>query len=425
MEFKMEKGKMLKCFLPFNELTVYTKNKGIITSPCCKISSPVTVGQITKIKKELHSIDKNAPKECNYCWNVEEQGLTSWRMYEGNIPEKWKNVNLLKHPRGKLIQFLKLAFDNTCDCACIYCDTHNSSIWNKEVGDNSKHVEQLLPYPDIYENLPSGNNNINTQIKWVKDFLEKTGSEIHKYEDYFNIAFLGGEPFLSPALRNGKFIEYIDSFYKHVPHDFCLIYEFNTNCNTPTALIDKNLKLIEQYKDKYINSTPKIILSGESYGKAIEYIRYGTNHVQYMENIEKYISKPWLQISLNLSMNAFSMPSLHKYLKFIFDLCKKYDKKIGLTPGCVYKPKGLHPCVLPNTNEIKQYVDDALNNIDINYINEHTSVDNINNVLNNLKEGFGLQDHLLPELKNYVKYVKIVRKQNIKDFIPELQFLDD
>ena len=46
-------------------------------------------------------------------------------------------------------------------------------------------------------------------------------------------------------------------------------------------------------------------------------------------------------------------------------------------------------------------------------------------MLNNLKAGFGLQNHLLPELKNYIKYVKVVRKQNIKDFIPELQFLDD
>ena len=140
-----------------------------------------------------------------------------------------------------------------------------------------------------------------------------------------------------------------------------------------------------------------------------------------MKNIEKYFSKPWLQISLNLAINVFSVPSLHKHFKFIFDLCKKYDKKIGITPGCVYKPKGLHPCVLPNTKEIQQYINDAVNNIDTNYINETTSIDNTINVLNNLKEGFGLQNHLLPELKNYVKYVKIVRKQNIKDFIPELQ----
>jgi hypothetical protein len=205
--------------------------------------------------------------------------------------------------------------------------------------------------------------------------------------------------------------------------------------------MDKNLKLIEQYKEKYPNSKPKITISGESYGKALEYIRYGTNHVMYKKNIEKYFSKPWLQISLNLAVNAFSIPSLHKHFKFIFDLCKKYDKKIGITPGCVYKPKGLHPCVLPNTNEIKQYVDDAINSIDINYIvneptakmdrnsrhfgNENASVDNIINMLNNLKAGFGSQNHLLPELKNYMQYIKVVRKQNIKDFIPELQFLDE
>jgi len=414
---------MLKCFVPFNEITIQIRPKGLTKSPCCKIpgSRETDDNQITKIKKGLYSIDKNDPKECNYCWNAENQGLISWRMHEGKIPEKWKNTNLLEHPRGKLIQFLKLGFDSTCDCACIYCDSNNSTTWNKEIIDNSKYVEQLLPYPDIYQFVPSANNNLEQTQSQVKDFLKYIGSEIYKYESYFNIAFLGGEPFLSPALKDGKFIEYIDSFYKHAPHDFCLIYEFNTNCNTPTTLIDKNLKLIEKYKKRYINSIPKIIISGESYGPALEYIRYGTNYVQYMENIEKYFSKPWFQISLNLAINAFSIPSLHKHFKFIFDLCKKYDKKIGITPGCVYKPKGLHPCVLPNTNEIKQYVDDAINNIDTNYINDSTSVNDIINMLNNLKAGFGSQNHLLPELKNYVKYVKIVRKQNIKDFIPELQ----
>ena len=144
-------------------------------------------------------------------------------------------------------------------------------------------------------------------------YLEYLGSEIYKYENHFNLSFLGGEPFLSPALKDGKFIDYIDSFYKHAPKDFSLIYEFNTNCNTPTSLIDKHLKLIEKYKEKYPGSKPKIIISGEAYGTALEYVRYGTNHKQYMKNIEKYFSKPWLQLSINLAMNVFCIPSLHKH----------------------------------------------------------------------------------------------------------------
>ncbi|SVC53383.1 uncharacterized protein METZ01_LOCUS306237, partial [marine metagenome] len=153
---------MLKCFIPFNELTIRNADGGFNKTPCCKIagSSIINDNQILKIKKGLYSADKNAPKECNYCWNAENQGLISWRMHEGKIPEKWKNTNLLEHPRGKLIQFLKLGFDTTCDSACIYCDSNNSTTWNKEIINNSKYVEQLLPYPDIYQFVPSANNNL-------------------------------------------------------------------------------------------------------------------------------------------------------------------------------------------------------------------------------------------------------------------------
>ena len=88
---------MLKCFLPFKERSMWANHPGgFRISPCCKIPGiEYTEEDITNIKKELYSSEKNIPNECSYCWNTENKGLISWRHNEGVVPEKWKDAKLI------------------------------------------------------------------------------------------------------------------------------------------------------------------------------------------------------------------------------------------------------------------------------------------------------------------------------------------
>jgi len=239
-----------------------------------------------------------------------------------------------------------------------------------------------------------------------------------------NIAFLGGEPFLSPFLRDGKFIKYIDSFYEECPKDFSLIYEFNTNVNTPKQIIDKNLKIIEQSKKKYINSQPKIILSGEAFGSALEYIRYGTKWDLYRNNAEKYISKNWLQIGVMLSLNVFCIPSLHKHLECLLELAKQYNHKISIVCGTVYHPSSMHPAVLENNAVNINYLNQCLDIIEKykNYIIEDR-IESLVNKIQSLKNELGTRTDQKEKLKNYINYIEQVRNQKLIDYIPELSYL--
>lgn len=420
---------MIKCFAPFKERTFYTVIRGEErVAYCCKIKG-LTVSKFNsnKFLKELNSTEKNTPSLCSYCWRAEELGQISWRQLEGKVPDKWKNVDLLTHPRGKLVQTIKIATDSVCDSACVYCDANNSTVWDAEVVRHENVVDEFLPkfkYGNYY--IKKDFHTDDKKIKRVKLYLTYVGSEIYKYEDHFNLNFLGGEPFLSPHLRDGKFIEFIDCFFKKAPHDFPLIYEFNTNANTPKKIFEKNLSVLYNIKHKYKNSTPKVVISGESTGNAFNYIRYGSNYDLFVKNVESYMAiDKWLQVSFGLAINAFCIPTLSDYFKFIFGLAKKYDRPIGITAGTVYKPHSMHPSVLPNTKYFRDCIDNAINEIDKSFIVEHNNVDNLIHLLHSIKKNLGQEKKLIPELKGYVKYFNITRNVKIEDHIPELAFLNE
>ena len=177
---------MVKCFVPFKERTIFTAMRGEErTAYCCKIQGlPTSRFNVYQFLKELNSTKKDVPLLCSYCWRAEKLDQLSWRQLEGKIPDKWKDVDLLSHPRGKLVQTIKIATDAVCDSACVYCDSNNSTVWNGEVSKYEKEVNDFLPkfkYGDHY--IKKDFNVDEKKIKRVKLYLTYIGSEIYKYED--------------------------------------------------------------------------------------------------------------------------------------------------------------------------------------------------------------------------------------------------
>ena len=165
---------MIKCFAPFKERTFYTVIRGEErVAYCCKIKG-LTVSKFNsnKFLKELNSTEKNTPSLCSYCWRAEELGQISWRQLEGKVPDKWKNVDLLTHPRGKLVQTIKIATDSVCDSACVYCDANNSTVWDAEVVRHENVVDEFLPkfkYGNYY--IKKDFHTDDKKIKRVKTYI--------------------------------------------------------------------------------------------------------------------------------------------------------------------------------------------------------------------------------------------------------------
>lgn len=119
------------CMMPFYNLETR------FNTPCCYLPKNAN---IEKLKENL--LAGNRTVECNVCWKLEDVGMVSDRIL--------KNI-ALDHYTGKDLQFIiedarqgknkvisyKIDTDNTCNAACVTCDSESSSLWGQLLKKNN------------------------------------------------------------------------------------------------------------------------------------------------------------------------------------------------------------------------------------------------------------------------------------------------
>jgi len=76
------------------------------------------------------------PSECQYCWNMEDQGKISDRHYRSG--ESWAAVDFesIKNSTGEenvIPSYVEVNFNHACNLRCSYCSPQFSSSWADEV----------------------------------------------------------------------------------------------------------------------------------------------------------------------------------------------------------------------------------------------------------------------------------------------------
>jgi len=178
------------CPMPWTHLEI--RNNGEIKACCI---SDKNFGKIneTSIHKVFNSIEiKNfrqqflnneRPQECNKCWQVEDQGLTSNRHRHLGLLKKDLLTTYMSTPE---IASLDLKPGNTCNFKCRICGPAASSQFAQEY---SKHNNIPIQSYNWAESSP-------VAIDEIKDLLPKMK----------NLDLYGGEPFLIKPLTG--LIEY-------------------------------------------------------------------------------------------------------------------------------------------------------------------------------------------------------------------------
>ena len=69
------------------------------------------------------------------------------------------------------------------------------------------------------------------------DFLQELGKCTKS--DFLNITILGGEPLLSPQIKDGEFVKYLQAFLSNASKQFNLMLTLHTNANSPKKLLDR------------------------------------------------------------------------------------------------------------------------------------------------------------------------------------------
>jgi hypothetical protein len=72
------------------------------------------------------------PTECQYCWNMEDQGKLSDRHYRSGEPWAAVDFEQIKNSTGEedvIPSYVEVNFNHACNLRCSYCSPQFSSSW--------------------------------------------------------------------------------------------------------------------------------------------------------------------------------------------------------------------------------------------------------------------------------------------------------
>jgi uncharacterized radical SAM superfamily Fe-S cluster-containing enzyme len=93
----------------------------------------------TAYKKQQRQImlRNERPSECQYCWNMEDQGKLSDRHYRSGEPWAAVDFEKIRNATGTeddvTPSYVEVNFNNACNLKCSYCSPQFSSSWADEI----------------------------------------------------------------------------------------------------------------------------------------------------------------------------------------------------------------------------------------------------------------------------------------------------
>lgn len=279
----------------------------------------------TKFKKEQMQlmIDGKRPKECDYCWRVEDMGedYFSDRVYKSKV--SWSKpylFDVLSTGTDDINPtYMEISFSNVCNFKCAYCSPDLSSKWYDE-------IKQHGPYPTTTEynnfdslaasgRMPISHREENPYV----DAFWKWWPEL--YTNLHTIRLTGGEPLMSKDCW--RVLEAI----KDNPREN-LTLAINTNLDVPADMIDRLIALLDDIGPKI--KQVQIFTSGEATGEQAEYARYGLKYDRWYNNCDRVLTalsgKFNLIFAFMTTVNIFSVGTFDLFLHDVLKLRKKFIK---------------------------------------------------------------------------------------------------
>lgn len=391
-----------------------------------------------KKRKRKEMLEGKRPKECNFCWNIEDSSNSfSDRVFKSSEPwskDQFETIKNIDWREDYNPRYVEVAFSNTCNLKCAYCGPQFSSKWVEE-------IEKHGPY-----RIAGGYNGIK-ELK-EKDEMPYKASDHNPYLDKFweywpemykdlhTFRITGGEPLL--AKDTFKVLEYIQEHWEENPN---LSLAINTNLSVPKKLIDR---LIEIAKDLTENNKVReliIFTSVEAIGKQAEYSRYGLDYNYFWENIENILTElPKVTVNIMAAFNALSVFTYGELIEKVFEYKKRFynykrywKEAIQLDTSYIRWPSHLSIKILPDEYKelIRKAAEKAL------YLGGHSVLGNTygftNVEIQKIKRtyDYAIANSMFDVEKYRKEFAKFIteydkrREVNFVDTFPELKELYD
>jgi MoaA/NifB/PqqE/SkfB family radical SAM enzyme len=376
-----------------------------------------------KMERRLEMQVGKRPRECQYCWKVEDMGkdYVSDRIYKSlqfseEEMSKWYDA---PHTERVVPPTIEVSFSRTCNFACTYCNADFSTEWRKDIRKNGgydmeTHGGKVFMIDgdenNPYERLPEEDNPY-TKAWW------EWWPELSKGLQTLRIT--GGEPLMSNDVWK------LFAKVKEEGHTFEV--GLNSNLGAKPALINR---LIEES-----HGMPNLTLfsSNETVGKEAEYIRWGLKYDYWKENMERVFTESNIKRTVvMMTINALCLFNITKFLTQVITWKHQYpNKSIGISINFLRFPACQSMMVLPMDirHRLAQEIEDwYLINKDDRFLNamEKGDIERLINYIRTVERGHDFAD---PDMKANIRDFKRfytqydMRRDRTIDVFPQY-FLD-
>jgi len=330
--------------------------------PIEELEKDVSALHNTNFKKQQRKLmlDGVRPKECSYCWDVEDIGEKySDRYIKSTDSWAWDQLDsIAQTPWDQNIQpkYLEVMLDNLCNFSCSYCMATVSTGVAAE-------LKKFGQYSFFESKHRAGHfSRTPEERKIFADAFDKWLNQICSNLKVLRIT--GGEPLITPLFW--KMLDTIEALGNEN-----LQFIVNTHLNhTEPKMLQFTKKIDDLLQKKKINSV-EIYTSLDTYGDQAEYIRHGLDYQLVLKNISNlYAWNPNVRVVVMCTFNILSAAKFDLFLQDIIELKQKYSSLVVDISG-LKAPEYLRADI--HTPNILKFIENSVNFMKKNseYFSEH------------------------------------------------------
>lgn len=274
----------------------------------------------TKYKKEQRQkmLNSERPKECEFCWAIEDQGNISDRAYrsldviEDGIFEEALKQGATGDP---VPRYVEVNFNQACNFKCAYCSPHLSTEWHKEVKKYGAYKLDTKEHnhPHFVDSLGIDNSPNNPYVEAFWKWFPDVYSRLHHFR------MTGGEPLMDK--NTFKVFDYVKSNPNTNLH-----LSITSNCCPPKGQWQKFIDSLKEITDADAVEHFMLFCSLDSWGEQAEYIRNGLDFETLYKNITQYLKESSKHsLTFIVTANLLSLPNWLEYIKNIHLLREKFN----------------------------------------------------------------------------------------------------
>jgi len=271
----------------------------------------------TSYKKEQRQkmLQGEQPKECSFCWAIEDQGNISDRAYRSNDVYEPGLIEEALKEKDPVPRYLEVNFNQACNLKCSYCSPHLSTEWHKEVKKHGayKLADKSHNDPHWVDNLGIDNSPKSPYVEAFWDWFPDVYPKLKTFR------MTGGEPLMDK--NTFRVFDYVKNNPSKKLH-----LSITSNCCPPGDQWKRFKDDLTEITEKDAIDHFMLFFSLDSWGKQAEYIRHGLDFSVLYNNITQYLrDQKKHSLTFIITANLLSLPNWLEYIKNIHKLRCEYN----------------------------------------------------------------------------------------------------